>query len=78
MANHRAGDTVSMPGRFSDRIPDVEHGHLYESADAGSDRRDFSVACSIDVITVVMMYVTFLRGTDAPITARVHSCGQQR
>ena len=70
MADLRAGDTVSTSGRFSDGNPDVEHGHLYESANAGSDRRDFSVARLIDVIAVVMVYVPFPRGgTDVPITA---------
>ena len=34
-------------------IPDAEHGHLYDSANAGSNRRDFSIASSIDVIAVV-------------------------
>ena len=60
------------PVHFSDGIPDVEHGHLYESANAGSDRRDFSVARSIDVIAVVMLYVPLPRGgTDAAIAAGV-------
>ena len=71
MANHRAGDMVSMPGIFSDGIHDVKPGHLYELANVGSDRRAFSVACSIDVIAVVMLHVPFLRGTDAPIAPRV-------
>ena len=71
MANHKAGDTVSMPGRFSDGIHDVKHGHLYELANAGSDGRAFSVACSIDINAVVMLHMPFLRGTYAPIAARV-------
>ena len=72
MADRRAGDTVSTSGRFPDRIPDVEHGHLYESANVGSDRRDFSVARSIDVIAVVMVYMPFPRGgTDTPVAAGV-------
>ena len=72
MADLRAGDTVSTSGRFSDGIPDVEHGHLYESANDGPDRRDFSVARSIDVIAVVRVYMPFPRGgTDVPITAGV-------
>ena len=72
MADFRAGDTVTTSGRFSDGIPDVEHGHLYESSNAGSDRRDFSVARSIDVIAVVRVYVPFPRGgTDVPIAAGV-------
>ena len=72
MDNLRAGDTVSTSGRFSDGIPDVEHSHMYELANAGSDRRDFSVASSIDVIAVVRVYVPFPRGdTNMPIAAGV-------
>ena len=67
MADRRAGDTVSTSGRFSDGIPDVEHSHLYELANTGSDRRDFSVARSIDVIAVVKVYVLFPQGgTNVP------------
>ena len=45
---------------------------LHESANAGSDRRAFSVARSIDVIAVAIMYVPFTRGgTDAPIAVGV-------
>ena len=70
MVDLRAGDTVSTSGRFSDGIPDVEHGHLYESANAGSDRRDFYVERLIDVIAVVRVYVPFPRGgTNVPIAA---------
>ena len=68
MVDIRAGDTVSR----SQGIPDVEYGHLYESANAGSDRMDFSVARSIDVIAVVRVYVPFPRGdTDMLIAAGV-------
>ena len=62
MADRRAGDTVLTSGRFLDGIPDVVYGQLYEWANAGSDRRDFSVARSIDVIAVVVVNVLFPRG----------------
>ena len=64
--------TVSRSGRFSDGIPDVEYGHLYESANAGSDRTDFSVARSIDAIAVIRVYVPFPRcDSDVLIAAGV-------
>ena len=62
MAYRRAGDTVSTSGRFLDGIPDVVHSHMAEWVNAGSDRRDFSVVRSIDVIAVVMVNVLFPRG----------------
>ena len=60
MADCRAGDTVSTSGRFwtESLMSNMVICIVYESVNAGSDRRDFSVgsiARSIDVIAVVMV-----------------------